>query len=429
MKFNTLIPLKVLLLCIVTIFQFSCSKDSDLLTDYVLSDTLDAKGIGNIVVDDTYHVSLTGSIVLDVLENDTFENEAEVVITETSTPTNGTVAINNDETLTYTPNAEIVEQLSDTTNTTIVEVVDTFSYTTEVVNEDASVSTETGNVTVNIGSSDRASTSANLLFSSGFETTTVVEPLTAQSGNNGYQYITGTDSSRGYAWNQTLNGLWGSSGNGIHVINQTGQVTNEIQTVTGHLGGPTKALHTKIDYNNSGPGTQSPYQINKISNDPDEYYISMWVKFDGLTELVDTSKWSMVWQYKSDKWYENDGFVLEGRRISIFLVSDSQGNRYFKTVVDKGSPSADWLWNSSSNGIVQIPTNTWFHLEMFGKISSTASGRFWAKVDGVQIADYYGSTIGPVNDSLGFMMLTQFYGTITGERWFDDIEIWDGVPY
>ena len=110
MKFNTLIPLKVLLLCIVTIFQFSCSKDSDLLTDYVLSDTLDAKGIGNIVVDDTYHVSLTGSIVLDVLENDTFENEAEVVITETSTPTNGTVAINNDETLTYTPNAEIVEQ-------------------------------------------------------------------------------------------------------------------------------------------------------------------------------------------------------------------------------------------------------------------------------------------------------------------------------
>ena len=95
MKFNKQSPLHVVLLCFVLIFQFSCSKDSDLLADYVLADSLDSKSIGNFVVDDTYQVSLSGSMVLDVLANDTFENEAEVVITETSTPTNGTVALSN----------------------------------------------------------------------------------------------------------------------------------------------------------------------------------------------------------------------------------------------------------------------------------------------------------------------------------------------
>ena len=148
MKFNKQSPLHVVLFSLILIFQFSCSKDSDLLTDYVLADSLDSKGIVNLVVDDTYQVSLSGSMVLDVLANDTFENEAEVVITETSTPNNGTVAINNDETLTYTPNAEIIEQVSDTTNTAVGEVVDTFTYTVEVVNAEGTTTPEEASVVI-----------------------------------------------------------------------------------------------------------------------------------------------------------------------------------------------------------------------------------------------------------------------------------------
>ena len=148
MKFKKQSPLHVVLLCLILIFQFSCSKDSDLLTDYVLADSLDSKVIANLVVDDTYQVSLSGSMVLDVLANDTFENEAEVVISETSTPTNGTVEINTDETLTYTPSAEIIEQVSDTTNTTTAEVVDTFTYTAEVVNEDGTATSEEASVVI-----------------------------------------------------------------------------------------------------------------------------------------------------------------------------------------------------------------------------------------------------------------------------------------
>ncbi len=148
MNLNSLPPLKMLLLCFVVIFQFSCSKDSDLLTDYVISDTPVSKGIANLVVDDTYQVSLSGSIVLDVLANDTFENGAEVVISETSTPANGTVAINNDETLTYTPNAEIIEQVSDAENTAVGEVIDTFTYTAEVVTGEGTATTEEASVVI-----------------------------------------------------------------------------------------------------------------------------------------------------------------------------------------------------------------------------------------------------------------------------------------
>ena len=133
MKINTQSPLKVLALSIVFILHFSCSKDSDLLTDYVLTDAQEAI-VGKYVVDDTFVVSLNGSVVLDVLSNDTFSEQASVIITETSEPTNGTAVINNDDTITYTP---------ETTEAT----VDTFTYTTEVI-VDETVSTETATVTV-----------------------------------------------------------------------------------------------------------------------------------------------------------------------------------------------------------------------------------------------------------------------------------------
>ena len=132
MKLNTQSPLHVLLFSLILIFQFSCSKDSDLLAEYVIADAQKA-----ILIDDIFVVSLNGSTVLDVLANDTFESEEEVVITETSTPTNGTVEINSDNTLTYTPE-------------TTEETEDSFTYTTEVVNTNETVSTETSNVTVTL---------------------------------------------------------------------------------------------------------------------------------------------------------------------------------------------------------------------------------------------------------------------------------------
>ncbi|MBD0778835.1 hypothetical protein HPE56_13610 [Maribacter sp. ANRC-HE7] len=155
MNFKTLAPLKVFLLSIFIVSQFSCSKDSDLITDYVLSETQNTLDLSELILDDTFFINSRESITLDVLANDGFENVENVIITETSEPENGTVVINTDNTLTYTPetttstSAETTPDTPiETTPETTEEIEDTFTYTTEVVNEDETVSTGTGNVTV-----------------------------------------------------------------------------------------------------------------------------------------------------------------------------------------------------------------------------------------------------------------------------------------
>ena len=151
MKFKTLAPLKVFLLSIFIISQLSCSKDSDLLTDFVLSETQNTLDLSELILDDTFIVNSRESITLDVLANDGFENIESVIITETSEPENGTVVINTDNTLTYTPDTvteTTPDEPIDTTPNSNEEIEDTFTYTTEVINEDDTVSTGTGNVTV-----------------------------------------------------------------------------------------------------------------------------------------------------------------------------------------------------------------------------------------------------------------------------------------
>ncbi len=137
MKTNYQSPLKVSLLCFALIFQFSCSKDSDLLSDYVITDT-EALLSGKYVVADNYQLFSSGSMILDVLANDNFINGAQVVISGTSSPNNGTVVINNNQTLTYTPNA----------NSSTSEFEDTFTYTAEAENEDGTTTAEEASVVI-----------------------------------------------------------------------------------------------------------------------------------------------------------------------------------------------------------------------------------------------------------------------------------------
>ena len=168
MKLNTSNPLGVLCLFFSIITLFSCSKDSDLMADYVAldreiligkyvkSDSYLISIISNTeednyeiainsgseatIVNDTYQISSSASIVLDVLANDTFKNIENVSIIETSQPNSGSVVINSDNTLTYTPE-------------TTESIVDTFIYTAQVVNEDQSVTTEDGTVIVEVTNS------------------------------------------------------------------------------------------------------------------------------------------------------------------------------------------------------------------------------------------------------------------------------------
>lgn len=175
MKFNRKSPLVVLCIFLSFLALFSsCSKDSDLLADYVAIDpevsialyvrndtfkidivsgsesnessNIESSNGGentivsitsNGIVNDSYETSSGNSIVLDVLANDTFKDLDNVSISEISQPENGEVIINSDNTLTYTP--AVIEPMDET-----------FTYTAEFVKEDGSVGKETGTVTITI---------------------------------------------------------------------------------------------------------------------------------------------------------------------------------------------------------------------------------------------------------------------------------------
>ncbi len=132
----------VVLTCIA-LLNFACSKDTDLLAEYIVSESLESYYLKNLAIDDSYIVSSNGSATFDVLENDTFENN-NVVIVGTSSPQSGTLTINEDQTITYTPTEEIVNQPN-------VIISDKFTYVTETTNQSDEVESQEATVNISIG--------------------------------------------------------------------------------------------------------------------------------------------------------------------------------------------------------------------------------------------------------------------------------------
>lgn len=172
-------------------FLLSCSQDTDLLADLVVSDVQQAKLTANLVISDKFLINSQESTVLDVLINDSFIDTDKVDIIETSQPDNGLIVINTDKTLTYYPNPsdapdevinteekqsipnEIpvienqqkseIEEPSETeeeTNGTIglekikeeeeeeEPIEETFTYTVEVENKEGEIETQEASVTI-----------------------------------------------------------------------------------------------------------------------------------------------------------------------------------------------------------------------------------------------------------------------------------------
>ena len=89
------------------------------------------------LVNDVVVTLANNPIVIDPLSNDSFTEPEKVAITEVTPPKMGTAVVNDDNTITYTPD-------TDQTGT------DEFDYSTSVTNPDNTVSKETGSVTVTV---------------------------------------------------------------------------------------------------------------------------------------------------------------------------------------------------------------------------------------------------------------------------------------
>ncbi len=138
MKIQIPTPPRLVLLCLFLSFLFSCSKDSDLLAEAILPDTVG--NIHTLAVDDRFFIAKSnGSVILDIIGNDNTPEQEEVIIEDISDPTHGSAEVNEDNTVTYTPDPEMEEG------------EDSFSYTI------STSSGTTGTGTVNIYLSEKNS--------------------------------------------------------------------------------------------------------------------------------------------------------------------------------------------------------------------------------------------------------------------------------
>ena len=141
--------IKLILYFFCFVFSVGCQKDTDFVAEIVNSVNPDVVAIRNLTVNDYFLASPNGSTVLPVLENDTFDPGEDVTVTETTSPKNGSVTINPDNTVTYTP-----EPGTET---------DTFDYTTELQNPDNTVTTGQGTVTVVVTDGSKGTIQLNTL--------------------------------------------------------------------------------------------------------------------------------------------------------------------------------------------------------------------------------------------------------------------------
>ncbi|MFC4635041.1 beta strand repeat-containing protein, partial [Dokdonia ponticola] len=93
------------------------------------------------VMDDTATTPEDTPVDIAVLDNDTFDPTATIEVTDVTDPNNGTVTINPDGTVTYTPDPDF-------------NGTDTFEYTVTVTNPDGSTTTETATVVVTVTPAD-----------------------------------------------------------------------------------------------------------------------------------------------------------------------------------------------------------------------------------------------------------------------------------
>jgi hypothetical protein len=271
---------------------------------------------------------------------------------------------------------------------------------------------------------------ARLLFWSGFEDgVSVGAPRDCYSAGC-WQDLVGTDSVSGFSWPPKIAGGSGAfqvrSGSASTPSTITDYIVNDIQTVTGRTGAPTRALHSLIKQNSctgtagqGGCATQDPYLLQPAT-EPGDLYISFWRKLDPtlLQKLVNS--WHVVFEWKSAGDFRIDAMVVtyDGTpKLQINADNDANGGLRYQE-----------FWRVTA--ATPVPIGQWFKFEVFWHRSQGSDGRVWAAVNGQKIVDKFGPNIGDNNKPIDRIFLSQLYsgGSYPLEQWTDDVQIWSGFP-
>ena len=276
-----------------------------------------------------------------------------------------------------------------------------------------------------------ASTSAHLLFSSGFEGTTALLPPSGFYGTGAWQGIVGTDSITGFAWPPSI---WGGGPTQSQLLVDApvdattigNYMFNQIQTVTGHNGSPTQALYQQISQSaccgtnpQGGGATQDPFMIQPVGETSD-LYISYWLKYQpDLAQKMADPNWRVVFEWKTAGDY----------RVIVELMSSPLSWRILGDNNANGGLPYQSFWDVH-NTTVPVPVGQWFKFEVFWHRSSGPDGRVWMAVNGQGIVDHFGPNMGVNNAPINRIMVSTLYSSSAYPiyQWVDDVQIWDGFP-
>ena len=406
------------LLFLVFLLAFSCNDDSSPFSESVLTSETGTEGPVSPLVNDYFIITPIDNGILHVLANDDFTNLNNIRVIEVSNSNYGSVEVNEDEkTVKYSLpilavlNDGLVEELSNNQEKT----TDAFTYTVEAINENGNAITATGTVTLDIINQGSVNPNATLLFSSGFEGN--VAMATKDKILENRQHITGTDSETGFTWPPVLGG---SSINALKLIHDGGNLHNDLRTLRNRMGANTKVMYNEKLANTSDI-TQSPFQLENWSFNPDKFYVRYWMNVND--SFIGKNKFRVIWETKTYNYDFGDGF-----RIVALMNTDDEGNESWEFRGDT-KPGVDGLVWYTSNNEIPFPKDKWFLVEFFVDFEKTGEGQAFFKVNGQTIGNVKNVT-NANSENIQVMMLTQIYGSVDYMyQYIDDIEIWDNVPY
>jgi hypothetical protein len=289
-----------------------------------------------------------------------------------------------------------------------------------------------------------ASGSARLLFKSGFEGATALLPPSAFFGTGAWQEIVGADSVSGFSW--PIN-IWGGSATHFQMLADAtvtpstigNYIVNEIQTVTGRNGTPTRALMSGMKQSGccgtgsqGGNPAQDPFMLQPATEGGD-LYISYWLKYQpDLGQLMGVGpvgtggwNWRAVFEWKTAGDYrviaqvKRDPYV-NGGNLFWAIEGDNEAN---------GGLPFQTFWQVN-NTTVPVPVDQWFKFEVFWHRSSGSDGRVWMAANGQVIVDQHGPNKGVNNAPINRIMMPNLYSSTAYPiyQWIDDVQIFDGFP-
>jgi hypothetical protein len=257
---------------------------------------------------------------------------------------------------------------------------------------------------------------ARRLFASDFEEPVALAAPSGCGGGNCKQAITGG------AWPLAL---WGAEASAIQLFAGPAEsvdgssigryMVNDLVTLTGRAGQPTRALHQRLAQVPSGGGidqlfirTDGPGQTARAQG---PLYIAYDLRLGDQAALLGPGGYHGLFElYQGGSRFELIVTIDPGRRAVWNL----------KSHFPSGAGRSDW---TESNAATPVPAD-WFRLEIYWKPDE----RLWIAAGGARLVEHRGPNLvgeGPVTSVHVFV---NGASKAPSEQWVDDLEIWDDFP-